>query len=240
MATSLRVFSRADVMERKRLRETSVSHEVQQLLKQQEIVRVGSNQYVWNDDAKRQPYEPVHSDAYCHLAKLLHQRYPLADYVHWEMWQLNEFLNHQLGKNLQIVDVEPMIAESVFTFLSEQFPGKVLYRPDRKVLQLYLGTTEIIVKNLITLAPHNRKQPHVIRIEKLIVDLFTDKVVRQLYSPADLPEALEQMFQVYAIDETTMFRYASRRNAKTRLHDFIGRETEIHLLTERKHDDRKG
>ena len=240
MATSLHVFSRSDVMEQKRLRKNSVSHEVQRLLKRKEIVRVGRNRYVWNEEAKKYSYEPMHSEAYQQLEEFLHQRYPLADYVHWELCQLNEFMNHQFGKNLQMVDVEPMLAESVFDVLVEQFAGKVLYRPDRKTLRLYLGTTEIIVKNLITLAPHDRKRPHAIRIEKLIVDLFADKVVRELYNLADLPEALEQMFDVYAIDETTMFRYASRRNAKERLRKIIEQETNIHLLTERNHDDRKG
>lgn len=224
-------------MEQKRLRRNSVSHEVQSLLERREIVRVGSNRYVWNDKAQRHPYEPVHSEAYQQMAALLEQRYPLADYVHWETWQLNEFLNHQLGRNLQIIDVEPMLAESFFSFLSEHFPGHVLYKPDRKALQCYLGTTEIIVKNLVTLAPHVRKQPHEIRIEKLIVDLCTDKVVRELYSLADLPEALEQIFQVYAVDETTMFRYASRRNAKERLLKLLKQETNVQLWTGRKNDD---
>ena len=48
------------------------------------------------------------------------------------------------------------------------------------------------------------------------------------------------MFDVYAIDETTMFRYASRRHAKERLWNLIEQETNIHLLTERNHDDCKG
>ena len=240
MATAIRVFSRADVMAQKRLQKNSVSHEVQRLLNRREIVRVGRNRYVWNDEAKKYSYEPRYSEEYQQLEEFLHRRYPLVDYVHWELWQLNEFMNHQFGKNLQILDVEPMLAESVFDVLAEQFAGKVLYRPDRNTLRLYLGTAEIIVKNLVTLAPHHRKQPHAIRIEKLIVDLCADKVVRELYNLADLPEALEQMFDVYAIDETTMFRYASRRHAKERLRDLIEQETNIHLLTERNHDDCKG
>ena len=46
-------------------------------------------------------------------------RYPLLEFQMWELIQFNEFLNHQIAKNIIVVEVENMLEDSVFDTLRE-------------------------------------------------------------------------------------------------------------------------
>ena len=82
------------------------------------------------------------------------------------------------------------------------------------------------------MAPRQKKNRHLGTLEKLAVDLMVDKIVQAQLNMADIPEAVENIFAAYYIDETSMFRYADRRAAKKKVLEFIHTKTNIRLCTE--------
>lgn len=69
-------------------------------------------------------------------------------------------------------------------------------------------------------------------IEKLIVDMFANKVLQMFVSKGDYPNALEYMFEKYNINETKLFRYARRRNKAKEIYDFLNEKTQVKLSSE--------
>lgn len=43
----------------------------------------------------------------------------MLEFQMWELIQFNEFLNHQIAKNIIVVEVENMLEDSVFDTLRE-------------------------------------------------------------------------------------------------------------------------
>ena len=70
-----------------------------------------------------------------------------------------------------------------------------------------------------------------ITLEKLIVDLFANKTLLKLLSKGDYPQALEEMFNKYQINESKLLRYASRRGKKEEIVKFISEKTNIKFYT---------
>ena len=54
--------------------------------------------------------------------------------------------------------------------------------------------------------------PHVITIEKMLVDMYCDKLIQSTYSKAEYPSVLEQVIKTYKVEKPKMLRYAGRRN----------------------------
>ena len=69
-------------------------------------------------------------------------------------------------------------------------------------------------------------------LEKIIVDLFANKLLNSILSKGDYPEMLERMFEKYKINQVMLFRYARRRNKEKEIFDFIKDKTNINLISE--------
>lgn len=92
----------------------------------------------------------------------------------------------------------------------------------------------IVVKRLISESPQSRNVKWHSRVEKLMVDMISDKLLSELISPAELPTMYEDIFSKYIVDESSMFRYAKRRNALDKIKQFIKEKTSIKLRLESK------
>jgi hypothetical protein len=68
---------------------------------------------------------------------------------------------------------------------------------------------------------------------KLLVDLFSLKLVGHLLQRAEYPAIFEEAFSKFLIDEKKMLRYARRRSLEKDVLYFIDHKTNIMLLTER-------
>ena len=85
---------------------------------------------------------------------------------------------------------------------------------------------------LLSEAPKAKSDIKGCSLEKLLVDLFSNKLTGQLVERAEYPEIYEEAFRKYYIDEKKLFRYARRRNLEKEIRDFIKKETNIQLFTE--------
>ncbi|MDI6769245.1 MAG: hypothetical protein QMD04_06170 [Anaerolineales bacterium] len=205
--------------------------------KQQTIVPVGAGGYVFHEPSSQQAarkmrFSPNWSQELVSLNKTIQEAFPYIQYLCWETRALHEFMVHQPGQNLFIVEAEKDVGESVFYHLSQQNPGRVFLDPDRLTMERYVlqQSDNILVSRLITQSP--RKTIHGLpypKLEKILVDIFVDEEKYYFFQGEELVRILENAFSSYWISEITLFRYAGRRKASTKLRQFISTHTQIEL-----------
>ena len=190
-----------------------------------EISRIGRGHFV---SSAEKAYTYDLSEHAKEISSLIQLEYPLIKYQVWELYQLNEFVNHQFSKNTIFIDVENMLDESVFNLLFERYPH-VLHNPDIKEYEKYAGDETVVVRKLISEAPMPTGQHHQAALEKILVDLFARGIPRAIVSRSEYPKIFEEAFRKYNINQTKMLRYARRRGVSNSLADFIHSNTDITL-----------
>lgn len=183
------------------------------------IQRVSRNQYtLYQPGSGKIDYTVTSTDDTAAIKEAIEGRFPLLGFVVWETYSLNEFLNHQLARNHVFVEVEKPLEESAFLALRERFSVPVLLKPSGNDLYLYSDELTIIVISLTTEAPVSG---HGVKIEKLLVDLLANKLVRQIISPGEIPDIFESAFSRYQINRNTLLRYARRRGLEQETKDMM-------------------
>lgn len=184
-------------------------------------------------EKKKTKYFYKHSDRVYEIIEKIEKEYPLVDFQVWETIQFNEFINHQIVQNTIFIEVEHMLEESIFNMLSKEYP-KVLYCPKPDTFFLYFENQMIVVQKLTTEAPKPLETTKSCCLEKLLVDLFSNKMLNSLIEGAEFPYIYTDAFQNYNIDEKKLFRYARRRSKEKDIRNFITEKTDIELITEKK------
>jgi len=162
---------------------------------------------------------------------LITSEFPLVDFIIFETVSFNEFMNHLIANNTIVIMVEKMLTDSIFYFLKSHFPS-VLITPSADDMMRYGQNCSVVVERLSYRYPKNPKQKHRCSIEKLIVDLFAEKLLNILVSKGDYPAALETIFERYKINETRLFNYARDRCVEDEIRVMINEKTNITLYTD--------
>lgn len=149
----------------------------------------------------------------------------------FEIRQLNEFVNHLYGQNTIFVSVADSAADFVFSNLQERHLGKVLLRPSVDELYRYQTDGTIVLWDMPTEAPGCSRSRWQSGIEKWLVDLFAEPILKSMVSSSELPNVLNGAFGRYAINESAFFRYAKRRTVDGAIRDFIAGNTAVKLRT---------
>lgn len=200
------------------------------MIETSKIEHVGRNKYRRTiDTVNLARYENRYSEIALQIISIMKEDFPLVEYRVWELSWLNEFVNHQLGCNYIFLEVEKDGCEFVFERIISEFKGKVLLKPDRNQILRYGSNDSIIIDRLISESPKGKREPYNLAIEKLIVDLFSNKRLQEMISLGDYPTALENIFTIYEVDQVKMFRYARRRNKETQLREFLKNKTKVEL-----------
>lgn len=210
------------------LKESILKNYLSKDLKSGIIARAGRNKYFFNQE-NLMKYNYFYSDISKQISTKIYQEYTNINFCTFELYQLNEFLNHQIAHNIIFISVEKDLETYIFEFLKEQYPGKVFLNPSPQIVERYWTDNMIIIKKLISEAPLNKDILWSTRIEKILVDIFTDKIIRNIISFSEYPKLYEDIFDNYIIDETSIFRYAQRRKAKDKIKNFIIKNTNIRL-----------
>lgn len=128
---------------------------------------------------------------------------------------LADFQHHVSSNNLHYIEVERDAMESVFHYLKKQ--GYAAYlNPDKDFVYNYISMSDeaFIIKPLISESPliefKGIKTPS---LEKILVDILCDSDMDYLHG-SEWYRIFEYAHTMYAINRTSMLRYASRRNAK--------------------------
>jgi hypothetical protein len=219
------------------LKESTFNWIVHHLCQDKIIQRLGYNMFqIYSPSNLRQNYDYLPSNNLAKLIKDISAQFPLIIFSAWELWELNEFLNHQFEHNVIIIDVEKLLEESIFEAIKSASNFPVLLKPSSKEMALYSDKITIAVFTLIKEAPANRGDKHRAPLEKILVDLFANKVVRDIVSRSEYRAIYEGAFTKYFVDEKKLFRYARRRKKDQEILNFIQNETSIRLLAEEHND----
>ena len=96
---------------------------------------------------------------------------------------------------------------------------------ENSIYHRYKGKEDnIVVLKLISEAP-KPKDGHSSTLEKLLVDLFSNKFTGRLIEHSEYPAIFEDVFNKYYLDEAKMFRYARRRNVESKIKGFMKENT---------------
>lgn len=180
------------------------------------ITKICNNQYKIVNKRKYHIYREY--DNTKDLINLLKEiRY---DYIIYNITFLNEWLNQLIGKNTIFIEVDKKYFNSIYELLVDNEYKNVLVNPSMQEIEKYSLSDLIIIKPLYSRSPINRKEKS-FTLEKIIVDLFVDDILKKYYSTSELPWIYKQMFKEYAIDEYSLNTYLTRRRIKEKFYEFL-------------------
>jgi hypothetical protein len=191
------------------------------LLQKKEIFRVDYDAYVREQPQVLPQYRPFYSEKASALLKHLEERYPQLDFVVSESVLLNEFLNHLIAQNTIFIHVEKDVSEYVFDNLRDEYDGNVLYMPTRRDFDRYWTKDSVVVLDLISQSPLSHDRIHEITIEKLLVDIISERNMSAVFSPSELPSLFENAMKSYQVDRRKLNRYAGRRGKAEEIREFM-------------------
>lgn len=191
------------------------------MLKNGELIKDGYNAYSVATGKELKEYQPFYSEESLELEHYISSKYPYVRFVVFETVLLNEFLNHLIAQNTIFIQVEKDSAPFIFRHLQDNKHLNVMYNPTKKDKDLYWSSNCVIVEDMISETPISKEKPHAIILEKMIVDLYCDKHIKETYSKAEYIDILKQVITTYRFDKTKMFRYARRRGKEMELKNII-------------------
>lgn len=202
---------------------STVYHILKQLCESGEIIRTSKGHY---KVAGKKNYAYDLSDTAKDISSVVHKEFPLVDFQVWELYQMNEFVNHQLARNTVFIEVEDLQEESIFNLLFEKYPH-VLLNPGVDEYYKYAGQETILVRKLISEAPPAFGSYHQASLEKILVDLFGRGISGAIVSRSEYSAIFETAFKKYNINQAKMSRYARRRGIEKTIRDYLSENTNI-------------
>ena len=193
------------------MRDSSYHWAVCGMLKRGGLIKAARNVYMVPDGLEKQMYHPLYSELAIKLIKQISEKYPSIRFTVFETALLNEFLNHLVAQNTVFIQVEKDISVFVFRFLQENGYKHLLYKPKKTDYILYWEKDSIIVTDMISEAPLSASASHKICLEKMLVDMYCDKLISITYSKSEYPQVLLRAAETYRIESSKMMRYARRR-----------------------------
>lgn len=164
------------------------------------------------------------------ITSKIEKQFPGIKYCIWSTKSVSEFMLHIPGKHLTILQVEKDALEPVFEFLNVQKFGRVYIQPEEKELDRYVFDVNqsIVLQSLVSRAPIQRVgKASTITLEKLIVDLFSDKDLFIAFQGSELVHIINNAFQRYSINFTKLLHYAGRRRKGKDIKLFLQEKTDI-------------
>ena len=220
------IYSREEIIsvlkkEKTGLNENSYFWIVGNLVKEGVLKRTGRDKYSLCDGIVKDVYKPLYSEKATALKNKLERKYPLVKFTVFETVLLNEFLNHQIANNTIFIQSERDVSGFIFNYLRENTKANVLYKPNQAEFGRYWQAESLIVTDLTSEAPLNTDFPHEITAEKMLVDIFCDKIIRLTYGESEYKSVVDTVYSRYLVDTARLLRYARRRNKEKEIIQFV-------------------
>ena len=190
--------------------ESQIAYDLRRRIEKGLLIRVGWGRYSL---PRKRIYRYQYTTAAVRIAETIREYYDRLDFQIFEFRQLNEFMNHQASHNTIFVSAENDLADYVFDTLWTKYPGRVLLKPKADLYYRYRQDDEIVVGRLPSETPRGIEEPWMSRLEKILVDVFTDKLISKIVPDSEKEAIINGAFSEYMLDENTMLRYAKRKGA---------------------------
>lgn len=181
----------------------------------------------------RQRYKPMLSPELFRLSKKIGAKFDDVKFCIWDTSWLNEFLVHQSGKSMIIVEIEKGFEQSLYYELKDNFKNEVFLHPREREINLYITESRdpIVIEKLITRSPIQKRIEKKIKLgtpqlEKILVDVFAEKKLFFYLQGSEMKHLFENALNNYSINFTRLFSYAKRRERDREIKQFIS----THLL----------
>lgn len=208
------------------IKQTTINWRVYKLVQMEVLNRIGRGKYSLG---KGLIYVPEITSKMRSIYNKLKREFPYLKTCIWHTSILNEFMLHQPGSFYLIVEVEKEATQSVFFFLKEmKYP--VFIEPTSEILEKYLPIDKevLIIKPLVSEAPiQNIDGLDTISLEKLLVDVYYDKVVFSAQQGAEMRTIFKEAFGKYSLNQNRIIRYAGRRSKKESFNKYMNSITNI-------------
>ena len=202
-------------------KETLLRNLIEELKAENVITHSGRNLYEKPGDKNKGIYSGTYSKKGKRILLHMEKNFPLLEYRVWELAWLNEFMNHQIMKNYIFVEVEKTACGFVYDSLMDNYRGEVLLRPGIEDVVRYGNADNIIIDKLVSESPEGYLDKHSMSLEKLIVDLFSNKLLMNMLSKGDYEEGIKSMYEKYIVNTSAVLRYARRRNKYNEVKAFL-------------------
>jgi hypothetical protein len=202
------------------LKDTTINWRIYELVKNGVLERIGRGKF---KIGQTKSFEAIPSKQITKLYKDLQGKFPFLQICIWETGWLNEFAQHLSNKPLIIVETEKDACESVFYKLQDTHRS-VYLNPSEDLMTRYASVESkpIIVKSLVSESPIQEvKGINLPTLEKILVDLYSDKDVFYAYQGSELKHIWENAFRKYTIQQDKLLRYADRRRKKEEIKTYI-------------------
>ncbi|MFA9392440.1 MAG: DUF6577 family protein [Prolixibacteraceae bacterium] len=199
---------------------STVNWRIYSLVKEGRMIRIGKGKFIFGTANN---YMPEISSQLKSLAKKIKREFPFLNSCIWNTSLLNEFMQHQPGRFLTLVEVEKEAIQSVFYFLKDQ-QFQAFAEPSEEILEKYLPSNgkTIIIKSLVTEAPVQEiEQFSTTTLEKILVDVFCDNAIFSAQQGAEMRTIYEEAFRKYSINKDRLLRYGQRRNKKQEILKYL-------------------
>jgi hypothetical protein len=206
------------------------------LEKKDHIISIGRGMYAFQPGQlsqliKKNKFIPTLSHNVKKINGQIKEAFPYMHYLIWETKILHEFMLHQPGQNQIIVETEQDGEHSLFNYLSGIYTGQAFLDPDRVTMERYTlqQPESILISKLISQTPMGKKISDVpyAKLEKILVDILVDDDKYFIFQGQELVNIFQNAFAQYWIDESSLIRYAGRRNADEKLKQFVLNQAQI-------------
>ncbi len=194
---------------------STVNWRIYALVNENIIQRIGRGTYKCGSGNN---FLPQISPKALKINNLIKNNFPYLKYLIWNISEINLFAQHLINKDTYYVEVERDAVDAVF----EQLRDKYKYVLKVKTSEdLFFGESVIVVRPLVTGSPFQLSNiVPTTTIEKLLVDLFSDKEFEFLQG-YELTHIFNNAFSKFTINLDRLLRYASRKEKRTVIADYI-------------------
>ena len=216
----LKTFSRENyysmvAAQRRNPSKDSMDYSLRKAVSAGHIIHTGWNRYAFSGDKKI--YTHDYSDFSMLLSEKISSVFPDIQFQVFELIQLNSFLNHLIGRNTVFLSVENGAESLMFDYLWQRQEGRVMLKPGYEQYSRYYVDNLVVVGRLPSESPKGFDIPWQSRLEKILVDIATDKLLGRIVPESEKPNIFRNAYESYLLDSDTMFRYAKRKGAQSKL-----------------------
>ena len=196
--------------------QTTINWRIHILVQLGVIQRVGRGVYRLG---KSNPFQIELSPQIKKIARNIKKEFPYTDFCVWELAVINLFSHNLINFNLFFIDVERDAVDAIYYKLKEKQKNVVNIRKTYDDISDLAGN--ICIRPLVSHAPLQMQEKiQVAALEKILADLATDKEFFP-FQGNEIFTIYENAFEKYTINESSMLRYAARKEKRKNIKEII-------------------